>query len=300
MWKLPALTMLLLLCVAPAVAAPTSVCPGGEFDGSYVVKDVASIDAFAGCTAVTGDFKIEAPSVISLAGLGGLTRVGGDLVVKNSVGLTSLDGLNSVTSVGGLIIDGNPALSSLAALAAIQAPKVRLILISRNPKLANLDGLGGMTGVDWDLNLDRNGALTTITALKVTSVGGSLRLSDNPSLKTLDGLSSLTTVGDGVYITRNSALTSLRGLGALTAVGGVLGFSGNAELRSLDGLGTLASTGSIYIDGNPRLATLKGMDGLKALIQKSMTVYGNALLPDSEVRALAARLGARIEGPGGD
>lgn len=54
------------------------------------------------------------PALRSLSGLVGLERVEGDLILRGT-GLTSLDGLDSVASVGGeLYPGGNPSLSQAA------------------------------------------------------------------------------------------------------------------------------------------------------------------------------------------
>ena len=90
----------------------------------------------------------------------------------DNLSLTSLSGLDNLTTIGGsLEIGGYGALTSLT-------------------------GLDGLTSVQGDLYLAYNDALTSLSGLdSLVSVGGNLYIYENNSLPSLSGLGSLTSVG---------------------------------------------------------------------------------------------------------
>jgi len=191
--------------------------------------DIKSLNKY---DAINGVLIIESNDLTSLAGLENITSVGG-LDIKNNAALTSLKGLENITSVGGLYIDNNAALTSL-------------------------EGLENITSVRWSLDIDNNAALTSLEGLeKITSVGRSLDIKNNAALTSLKGLENITSVGVNLYIDNNAALTSLKGLENITSVGWSLYIDNNAALTSLKGLEKITSVGEdFYVTSNQNLPTL--------------------------------------------
>jgi hypothetical protein len=109
--------------------------------GNKTITNSTDIDDLSGHTEVTGNLFINSDTLTSLSGLEGLTSVGGHLVIQNNLVLTSLSGLHNITSVGcTLYILENPALTSLSALSNITSVGGYL-WIYNNDTLTSLSGL---------------------------------------------------------------------------------------------------------------------------------------------------------------
>lgn len=113
----------------------------------------------------------------SLEGLEKLEAVSG-LILNDNENLTSLDGLDGLTvitgqsiGVGQVIMNGglisllkNPSLTSIEALGNINPQSIRQISIN-NTGLSSLEGLENIVQVS-NLNIVNNDALTTLAALE--------------------------------------------------------------------------------------------------------------------------------------
>jgi hypothetical protein len=129
--------------------------PSDALAGDLLLAEQAHVDALRGIASIDGSLVIDGSGVSSLAELGSLTRIEGDLVVEGSTSLQSLDGLGQLAHIGGALrLAGNTALTSLRALAALHA--VEEVSITNNPALAACeaqwlvdnvtDTLGGVIG----------------------------------------------------------------------------------------------------------------------------------------------------------
>ncbi|MCF8249352.1 MAG: choice-of-anchor D domain-containing protein, partial [Saprospiraceae bacterium] len=110
-------------------------------DGSLTIygSDITNLNSLSGLTTVNGNFYIAEMDITNLNGLSGLTTVGGVLIIGGNTSLTSLTGLDALTSVLALYITGNSALTSLTGLGAITS--VSGLQINANPSLTSLTGL---------------------------------------------------------------------------------------------------------------------------------------------------------------
>lgn len=103
-------------------------------------------------------------------------------------------------------------------------------------------------------------------AAKIT---GSLTLQSTPSnpitSTDLKELSQLTEVGGALVIGGLPSLQNVNGLRSLTKVGTTLTVGQNPLLTDLGGLASLASVSGVIVTGNPLLATLNGLQGIRAL-----------------------------------
>lgn len=127
----------------------------------------------------------------------------------------------------------------------------------------DLAGMGGFTEITGGLNIS-SGMLPSLETLSsLTTIGGTLWISDSDGLEDLDGLHNLTSIGEGLYISSNDALTSLDGLDSLTSLGGDLSIYGNDALTNVDALSAVTSVGNnLYIEFNP---VLEDVDGLSSV-----------------------------------
>jgi len=170
------------------------------------------------CHAIIGAVEINGDDITNLNGLSVLTSIGGGLSINHNDALTSLtglEGLSSIGSGGGLSIRHNDALTSLTGLEGLSS--IGYLNISYNGSLINL------TGLDW-----------------VDSIGTGFLIYGNPVLTSLTGLEGLVSIGGGLsvgyglYQTGNRVLTSLAGLENLDTIGGDLRIVYNDSLSVCD------------------------------------------------------------------
>ena len=206
--------------------------------------------------------------------------------------LTSLAGLETLTSVGALGIYRCDGLGSLTGLTALQ--RANLFLVGECPSLPSLAGLDALEQVSDTLQLWLMPALTTLQgAPKLTTIN-LLQLAAT-GLPTLEGLTALTQV-EALEVSDSAALTSLRGLDSLRSLGRLAVFRNPAltSLVGLEGVATITTSADIYDN-----ATLTSLHGLSALTSTSaLSVRGNPALPQCEVDWLATRVG--LSAIGGD
>jgi hypothetical protein len=141
---------------------------------------------------------IYSTNLTSLEGLNNLSTIGGDLYVNNNALLTDFSGLNSLSAIAGkLNIEDNYALTSLSGLESLSYIRGGLLLKS-NPLLPNLAGLEKLALIRGDLEIKNNLGLNSMTGLeKLTAIGGMLNIYYNYNLTTLSGLDNI----DGESIT---------------------------------------------------------------------------------------------------
>jgi hypothetical protein len=243
--------------------AEVNVC-----EGSFIIDTKEKLERFVArqCTQVEGYlYIINSEEIGNLDGLSTLTSVGGDLSISSLPLLTNLEGLEGLTAVGGkLLIGFNDALTTLDGLSAL-ASVGGTLGVAFNPALKSTQGLSALTFVGGDeLFFSNNDALPNLKGLEaLTSVGGDVGIDLNPSLTSLIGLQSLTYVGGNLYIRDNPLLADLDGLSALTKVGGNLGVNYNPALQSVAGLSALRWVeGHFRIQSNDVLTSLAGLSGL--------------------------------------
>jgi hypothetical protein len=140
--------------------------------GSLDVSAVSGAEAcFGALTCVGGNFY--AASNQAVACLTALGRVGGDLTITANPTET-LESLAALESVGGsLILDGNPALRTLAGLEGLSRISYGLD-IRENPALVELDALFGLERVGAALSIVENPVLATCEAEALRASIGTL------------------------------------------------------------------------------------------------------------------------------
>ncbi len=248
------------------------------YQGNLTLATQAEVNAFS-YQQVTGNLEIGVfageSDIINLAPLTKLVTVGGSLCIYYNDLLTSLSGLNNLTSVANLRIYSNTILTSLSGLDNLTNLEYHIEILN-NASLTDLFGLEKITSVPGTLDIAGNDALTNISGLlNITSVGWDLRVQSNAVLASLSGLKSLNSVRD-LYISYNDALTNLSGFENLTTVRDVE-INNNDALTSLSGFKILTTVGgSLTIKGNPLITNLFGLENIIS-IGKNLTISDNAL-----------------------
>ncbi len=113
--------------------------PGGINFTSQSEIDIFTTD-YPGCTEILGNVSISGAGITNLNGLSPVTSIGGHLDIHNS-SLTNLTGLNSLISVGGSLY------------------------INENLSLLNLSGLNALTSIGGNCEILLNNSLINLTGL---------------------------------------------------------------------------------------------------------------------------------------
>ncbi|MCE7064325.1 T9SS type A sorting domain-containing protein [Dyadobacter sp. CY326] len=244
--------------------------------GEVRLTSQADVDNFSvqypSCTKLIGNLLISGPDITSLSGLLPITTITGDIQIYENPLLTSLAGLNSLTSVvnGKIQIASNPVLATLNGLNALTTITNNIpnlwageISISYNPGLVDLTGLTSLTTLSNTLGISNNAGLISLAGLDVLASVPFVNISDNAVLTSLFD-HNLTSCSE-IILYRNNALPALSGFGNLTQLKRaeiVL----NPSLISLSGLSTITSfTDNLVIRSNNALINLNGLNNLKEI-----------------------------------
>lgn len=245
-----------LVLTSPAWAINCRAIPNGTLSNQDQVTNFQQY--YGPCDTIVGDLGIEFADISDLTPLGNLTTIGGVLSFYYTTSLPSLGGLEGLTSVGGLGIEGANALTSLAGLQNLTA--VGSLFIMNNDLLPNLNGLPSTLAGLENLMVFGNASMTTLSGLPVIgALTGILNISDNFLLNSMAALGSSQIPGGvepqiSVNISGNPMLTSLAGLPSVDKLWG-LGVSENATLSHLTGLeGLVEVWEGLSVNDNPALS----------------------------------------------
>jgi hypothetical protein len=113
--------LLLITAVLISIAAATaqSCLPEGITFSTQEQIDNFQTN-YPGCTEIEGNVKIQGAGITNLNGLSVITSIGGFLFISNNLMLTDLIGLDNISAVGGNFrIENNNALTSLSGLESL-------------------------------------------------------------------------------------------------------------------------------------------------------------------------------------
>lgn len=226
-------------------------------DGDVVVDDFGDFEELFDVSVIRGNLTVQGvEGLFDLFPLFCLTRVEGTFSLLENPDLPNLFGLDRLAEVESLVVESNPQLFSLS-------------------------GLFSLFGVNGDLRIRSNVSLPTLSdLLPLGFIGGTLEISDNDSLFDLFSIESITSVGS-VSITENDNLTTLEGLGSITGLA-QLELRNNASLSDIFALSSLREATGIRIEGNPSLTTLTGLFRVEGIGGGGLQIIGNANLPSLE------------------
>jgi len=197
-----------------------------------------------------------------LSGLHCLCEVQGDLTVGPNNGLTDLVGLDNLRSVFSLSVERSPALVTLAGLDRLESVVTSLELntlltlerldsldalqsvggdlkIYDAPQLNRLAGLGALESVGYELSIQGCDSLLGLNTLDTLDSLERLTISDNASLRTINGLGGALEGLLSIEITENNALVEIDGLDGVVEVSGTLDILDNPALESVTGLSAM-------------------------------------------------------------
>ena len=167
----------------------------------------------------------------SLRGLENLTTVG-DSLADAGIRVSPLENPSgkSLHVIEGLIITDNPALKDLDGLDSLSFVGGGVSLIF-NESLTSLAHLGELKRVRGSVDIISNPVLQGLAGLlRLERIEGYLEVGGNPLISDLHGLEGLATVEADLIVWFNDNLTSLAGLSGLEFVGGPLTIDRNPLL----------------------------------------------------------------------
>ncbi|QDF08118.1 hypothetical protein BHS04_33650 [Myxococcus xanthus] len=282
------------------VLAGSYVCQlSATHDGTYAVENAADLEALKSFSIIRGELAIEHTDVTTVV-LPGLVSVEGPLSIHDNPALTRVE-LSGLRYVGGtLSIRGSNPLNEVRVgpqtPEALPAVRVDSLTLYTLPALSSLSGVAAVapyfdltvwnTGVLWSpdtfphvqvlagtLTVHKNAALEKLPVSRLKEVGGSVTISDNPMLQSLEGLGPLTRVGGVLDLSSNNALTHLTGLEHLTVVKDRIIVMNNARLLDLR-FDALSETGALAVAGNALLEQVGPMPSL-------LRVQGDVILAEN-------------------
>lgn len=191
------------------------------------------------------------------------TQIEGSVIIWSN-GIINLNGLNSITAIGGNLD------------------------ISHCNALTTMTGLDNLTYVAGDVDILNCTALTSLSGLEnLTSMGGQLAIDSCTLLTNLTGIENLTTIWGGLTIGRCYLLTSLTGLNKLTSIDGNLVIVWNNVLTNLIGLDSLTHVGNqLWIFNNDDLTSLSGLDNIDENSISELWIYDNPSLSNCAVQSI--------------
>lgn len=249
-----------------------------QFLSQQELEDFAN--TYPNCTQIEGTVEIGMfglPSDIqSLAPLSQIRFIEGDLRIDSNDNLNSLNGLDSLNSIGGTLNISRSSLTDLSGLDALTTIGGGF-RAQFNSDLITLNGLNNLNSIGGDFSFANNSALTTFDGLQqLNNIGGELRLSVNNALTDLSGLEGLTGVDGNLILQFNSGIASLNGLNQLNTIGGNLIVQFSAALASLEALQNLTQIGGyIDIDNNTNLTALTGLDNIDHTTITDLRLFEN-------------------------
>jgi len=171
---------------------------------------------------VTGNVRVfNVPSLQRLDGLHSLTTVGGFLSFQNDRQLADMSGLSSMTSLGGLNLRADSSITAITGLNAVTSLDVSGLNLSHLPVLANIGGLSGLRSAR-NLLLDSLAVLSSLQALRGTKFRDLIFIRGMGSLTTIRDLTGIDSAfSGGINLSANPVLTDFSILSSLKTVGGI-------------------------------------------------------------------------------
>lgn len=244
--------------------------------GVLILRGAAQIP---GSTLCEGDFTLSSQAEVDAFNC---TEITGTLWISGE-DITDLSPLQNLTKVGILIITECPNLINVDGLSGLREITRKdgmpyVLGISGNAKLKNIDGLDNLTATTMgSMSISNNPALESINALSsVQTVFGLFSIANNPSLKSINGFRNITEMRDYGFqpyllIEGNPSLTNVDGFSSLTSIrgnGANLDIRNNSALTSLEGFSSLEflsgggrGTGVFIVNND----AIKNIDGFRTL-----------------------------------
>lgn len=236
---------------------------GIQFTSQDMIDNFQTL--FPNCTEIQGGVYIypSVSGITNLNGLSNITSIGGSLIIDPNAALTDLDGLNNLTSIGGsLVINGTP-IYSLQGLENLTSVGYQ-VSINGNPYLNSISGLSGLKTINTFLYIQNNPLLQHLDGLEQLDSVQYISISNN-ALTDLEGFPQMDTIYY-LYLQGDSTLTSLKGLDSLKVITSGITISDIPALTDFSAIQNLGAVGDVMILKNlPALSDLSSFSNIKKL-----------------------------------
>jgi hypothetical protein len=145
--------------------------------------------------------------------------------------------------------------------------------------ISNLNGLSVLTSLEGSLFISQNDQLTSLSGLdNITSIRGFVDISWNDQLLSMDGLNQLDTISGGISFYANESMRNFNGLNNLVYIGDGFGVEWCDSLTSFDGLENLNTvSGYLNFSFNRLLNDLTALNNLTNIGGSLYICYNNTL-----------------------
>ena len=131
-----------------------------------------------------------------------------------------------------------------------------------------------------DLTISGNDILNLDSLSHLSSVEGSIYITDNHELSSLKGLQNIFHISNNIHITSNQQLNQIHDLSGLSIINGELNFTSNLLLSNLVGLENIRSSlKKLSIVSNPNLSDITSLQNIPSL-SSTLEIRNNTLLND--------------------
>ncbi len=244
------------------------------------IDDFATIHDAVNCRFASG-ILIEGSEITNLDGLNSLTRLGGEIEIKNTK-ITNLDGLSALTDASKIVLSNNSNLSDVNGLSLLGSGfngSIGNIIIENNASLTNLNGFSSLTSIQDDLIIKNNASLTNLDGLSsIQYIDNFLNITSNPALENIDGLSNVSYVGLGFDIKSNTVLSNLNGLSLVAETFGNVKIIDNTNLTDITGISNIDKIwGDLVIVDNGKLSNcaIEAVCKAESIVNGSVSISGN-------------------------
>jgi len=233
------------------------------------ISDITNLQGLSAIEKVSKNLSIVDTKIESLEGLENLKTVGVYLYLTRNEELTDISDLQSIDSIGSIIIDSNLKLENYSAFN--QLTDCHGLYIQNNSTLKDLTSLPKINVLER-LDISSCDSLVSFEGVDYPFLRA-LGIIDNNMLTHLNGLSGIREL-EKLDIFRNEHLIDLQGLDSLETISFELFLLNNPSLESLEGVDQLESIDNLRIHNNNKLKDLNGLQSLKT-INSSLAIIDN-------------------------
>lgn len=236
----------------------------GTSPAQIVISSQAELDAIPAYTVINGNLNIIGTDVHDLSPLACLTTINNGLHIYDNPNLTSLDGLESLTSVKGITIRDNENLVDISGLSNLSSVGTDGVKFVNNDALTGIS-LPSVSNIAFSatkesINISEHNQLQSISFTSLTEVSSRLFIVNNYNINTLD-FPNVTSIGKFDFI--NSSMISLTGFPLLTNIGLDLSLVGHPFLQDFGDFSKVQVDGGVYLNG----LGVQSLSGLTSNIQ---------------------------------
>ncbi|MCZ4320200.1 hypothetical protein O4H26_14500 [Aequorivita viscosa] len=203
-----------------------------------------SIKGFESINSTLGIFLSNNQVLTDVSGLSQITHIELNFSIISCPSLPDIDWLQNLSEIGnGIKLIGLNSIRNINALSNLRnfTDAYGSIYIANNTSLENLDGLQNFSDDITFLDIIGNTVLQNIQGLENISVFQELKIKNNESLQSLNGLGAITAVNNRIEIRNNNSLIDLQGLNNLERASNSFLIQDNESLTSLNGLDGIQS-----------------------------------------------------------